>query len=98
MLSSHGCAIHSDGSAECWGQNRTGQLGDGTFTDRNTPGPVSMLGAVIVIRTPPDTGPTNHTCALQASGRVFCWGQNDYGQLGTGTTLGSALPVLVPDL
>src|SRR6267142_5601857 len=36
-----------------------------------------------------------HTCSLSKSGTVSCWGNNDFGQLGNGSTTGSASPVLV---
>ena len=40
----HTCAILDNGSVSCWGRNNFGQLGDGTYTDRNTPTQTSSLG------------------------------------------------------
>lgn len=83
------CAVTSAGAAKCWGQNRFGQLGDGTTTDRATPVNVVGLGTgVTSIETFAFT-----TCALRTTGGVSCWGRNDHGQLGDGTTTGSAVPV-----
>jgi len=80
----HTCAILDDGSVSCWGDNARGQLGDGTTTDRNTPTQTSSLGtdrtAVAI------TSGYEHTCAILDDGSVSCWGDNDYGQLGDGTT------------
>jgi diguanylate cyclase (GGDEF)-like protein len=39
-----------------------------------------------------------HSCAIVGGGRVRCWGSNDYGQLGNGTTTGSATPVLATNI
>jgi len=77
----HSCALTMEGSVKCWGWNSSGQLGDGTFDNKNIPVDVNGLtGAVTVV-----TG-GNHTCALTVEGGVTCWGANNAGQLGDGTT------------
>jgi alpha-tubulin suppressor-like RCC1 family protein len=86
------CAVLSDGTAKCWGSNETGQLGDGTTTTpRTTPVTVSGLSDVIDISIGGYTyGEYTHGgCALLRNGDVYCWGDNQIGQLGNGTT-GSA--------
>jgi alpha-tubulin suppressor-like RCC1 family protein len=83
----HTCAVSSDGAVLCWGSDAAGQLGDGGYSDRSTPGPVSGLehGMTAV------AAGWQHNCAL-SSGRVQCWGNNAYGQLGDGTTLWRRTP------
>jgi hypothetical protein len=85
----HSCAVLADGTVRCWGANALGQLGDGTTTRRTTPVPVSgITGAVAVT-----AGWWHHSCALLGDGTVRCWGDNQWGQLGNGTTTNSPSPV-----
>jgi alpha-tubulin suppressor-like RCC1 family protein len=84
----HTCAVPADGKVRCWGRNDAGQLGDGTVTSSSTPlqvetgsGPLTGVTAL--------AGGGAHTCALRANGTVRCWGENNQGQLGDGTTAGS---------
>jgi prepilin-type N-terminal cleavage/methylation domain-containing protein len=80
------CAIATDGRLFCWGQNSTGGLGDGTLTNRATPtlvGGTGLLGGKLVKSV--GVG-YDHACAVNTVGAVYCWGRNDYGQLGNGTT------------
>jgi len=77
----HSCAVLSSGTVQCWGNNYSGQLGDGSTTQSLTPVSVSGLSSsAITVATGQD-----HTCALLAAGSVQCWGNNSYGQLGDGT-------------
>ena len=91
----HTCARTIDGTLWCWGSNDSGELGDGTTSDSATPLPVTPLGAKV---RQVSTSPISHTCAALADGTAWCWGQNDSGQLGDGTTLQSAVPVQVSGL
>jgi alpha-tubulin suppressor-like RCC1 family protein len=78
----HTCALTTSGGVKCWGWNRSGQLGDGTRTSRLTPTAVIEMGrgvAAIAAST------QEHSCALTTAGRIMCWGQDSYGQLGDGT-------------
>ena len=78
----HSCALTSAGAVWCWGYNFDGNLGDGTTDTQPTPVAVSGLGGdVVAIAADGD-----HTCAVTSGGALFCWGANDNGQLGDGTT------------
>jgi alpha-tubulin suppressor-like RCC1 family protein len=88
------CAVTSGGQAYCWGlNNNRGQVGDGTiWTTRRTPVAVSQpsgvsLGAVTV--------GSSFACGVDGVGQSWCWGRNDYSQLGDGGTTDSATPVAV---
>lgn len=86
----HTCAL-VDGGVRCWGSNARGQLGSGSIgTDSNDPTEVGGLSAGV---TAVAAGHV-HTCAV-ADGKMFCWGSNDFGQLGTGTTNSSYDPQTV---
>lgn len=81
------CALMSDASAWCWGENNYGQLGLGTLVDSNLPGPVSGLGAVTAV-----AGGSEHACARLSDDSVQCWGRNTQGQLGDGTSVDRSVP------
>jgi alpha-tubulin suppressor-like RCC1 family protein len=87
---SHACALMTTGNVKCWGLNLSGQVGDGTQTDRFTPvDVVGLTGAVSIALG------SEHSCAVLADGSVRCWGENFAGELGDGTTVGRSAPVPV---
>ncbi|EFO79638.1 regulator of chromosome condensation RCC1 [Oscillochloris trichoides DG-6] len=90
----HTCAMTTGGGVSCWGRNWSGQLGDGTTTQRRTPMQVEGLSSGVADITAGDS----HTCALSTEGGVTCWGNNESGQLGDGTTIQRSTPVQVEGL
>ncbi|MFT3767224.1 MAG: hypothetical protein QM820_17135 [Minicystis sp.] len=88
----HSCALTSTGSVVCWGDNTFGQLGNGSM-DFSIHAPVAVTGLssdVVAIATS-----YYHTCAVTSAGAVKCWGKNDHGELGDGTTMERRVPVAV---
>ena len=91
----HTCAVKSDATLWCWGDNPAGQLGTDDTTPRQVPSAVVMTGM---------TGATqvaagwNHTCALLADKTVACFGRNADGQLGDGTDQDRMTPAVVQGL
>ncbi|MEE2677553.1 MAG: chromosome condensation regulator RCC1 [Myxococcota bacterium] len=83
------CARLVAGELQCWGENLDGQLGDGTTTDRSSPGTVGGLGGAV---SQVDLGHF-HACAKLATGAGFCWGDNTLGQLGDGSLSSASTPV-----
>ncbi len=89
----HACAV-SGGSLRCWGDNRSGQLGDGVPIVRPTPFPLEPGFRFDQVSVGSD-----HTCGLRG-GDVFCWGSGSNGELGRGGLAPSPFPVQVdvPDV
>ncbi|MBX6364215.1 MAG: DnaJ domain-containing protein [Gemmatimonadetes bacterium] len=98
---SHTCALAADGAAYCWGSNRSGQLGSPAVPRCRRDGvsypcavhPVAVEGGRRFTRIAAGAA---HTCALTADGAAYCWGRNDAGQLGIGSTVGAAQPTRIP--
>jgi len=88
--SGRSCGVTTIGEAYCWGENSSGQLGDGSRTSSLVPVPVTggqqfasvTLGAY-------------HTCGVTTTNAAYCWGVNSSSQLGDGSTTFSPSPVLV---
>ena len=88
------CAALDDGTVTCWGHNWSGELGDGSTADRSQPVDVKVLpGSIASVSVG-----FNHTCVLTDDGQVACWGYNEYGGLGDGSTLDRTRPVVVEGL
>jgi hypothetical protein len=91
------CAVDASGDLWCWGNGAFGLLGNGSTND--SPFAVAVMTGSGGTATQ-FTGVTSvsiaesHICAVTASGALYCWGANDSGQLGTGTT--STTPTLFP--
>lgn len=86
----HTCGVTTANRAYCWGNNHSGQLGDGTGTTRLTP--VAVAGGLEFRHVSAGQG---HTCGLTRDDRAYCWGENNLGQLGDGTTTRRHRPVAV---
>jgi alpha-tubulin suppressor-like RCC1 family protein len=90
----HSCARKQDGTLWCWGNNGSGELGDGSTVNKPSPVQVSALGtAAVEVALGAD-----HSCARKQDGTLWCWGDNFYGQLGDGTTANKLSPVEVTAL
>ncbi|WP_409562640.1 RCC1 domain-containing protein [Hyphomicrobium sp. MC8b] len=72
------CGLKADGSAWCLGTNGAGQLGDGTTVD-STGAYVAVTGGHVFTSL---AGSGTAVCGLESDGSAWCWGQNNYGQLG----------------
>ncbi|MCH7488626.1 MAG: hypothetical protein IIB23_03255 [Chloroflexi bacterium] len=91
---SHTCALSTPGGLTCWGDNISGQLGDGTTTNSLTPVDVVGLTGGVAAATAGDF----HSCALTTAGGLMCWGRNLNGQLGDATTTSRLTPTPVMGL
>lgn len=90
----HNCVITPASGAQCWGLNQFGQLGNGNTNETDVAVDVIGLSSGVAAIT----GGRRHGCAVTQSGKAKCWGANDYGQLGTGDTTASSIPVTVSGL
>ena len=88
----HTCSLTTTGQAYCWGMNLYGQLGNNSTTNSSTPVAVQMPAGVSFQSIAADY---YHTCALTTTGKAYCWGQGDVGQLGNNSTTNSSIPVAV---
>jgi alpha-tubulin suppressor-like RCC1 family protein len=87
------CGVRGSGELYCWGRNTTSQLGlgDGTPVQLRAPMRVGTASYVAV-----QTG-QDQTCGIQADGALYCWGGNDFGNLGTGDRLLRSVPTQIGD-
>jgi len=86
------CALVAGGAMYCWGDNTYGEIGDSTTTRRYSPTRVAG-GLAFTSFATQTVGVT--TCALTASGAAYCWGYNDLGGVGDGTTTDRDAPTPV---
>jgi cysteine-rich repeat protein len=87
----HSCAVLSDGTVACWGDDDNGQLGDGApGADEGTALVVPGLAGIVDVQAGEDT-----TCARGDLGQLWCWGDGIDGQLGNGSNLDAPTPQAV---
>jgi alpha-tubulin suppressor-like RCC1 family protein len=94
----HTCGIATTGEAYCWGRNTPnsiqesvgGQLGDGTTTNRSSP---TLVSGGLVFQSI-SAGEVS-SCGVTTTSLAYCWGDNEYGQLGTGNKTSSQVPAKV---
>jgi alpha-tubulin suppressor-like RCC1 family protein len=91
----HTCGITDGGESYCWGSNGSvanpGKLGDGTTASQRVV-PTLVVGGIVFTDI---IAAGTHTCARTATGALHCWGANDAGQLGDGTTTSRTAPTPV---
>jgi alpha-tubulin suppressor-like RCC1 family protein len=87
--SEYSCAIVDSGQVWCWGDDRAGQLGDGTTASSALP--VQVVGVQGATQL---TAGVQHACALLNAGTIECWGDDRAGELGDGSVSGH--PIAVP--
>ncbi len=92
--SQHSLGVRTDGSVLAWGQNSSGQLGDGTTTSHPTP---VQLSATSISSVSTVAAGDSFSLALKSDGTVWTWGFNGGGQLATGDTLQHLAPTPVKD-
>ncbi len=99
----HGCAVLADGlgGLSCWGAGASGQLGNGATPASSTPvlvvgtrGP-TFIDAQLALGDDHSCGISVTDIPIYRGAALFCWGANDFGQLGHGTNVGSPQPVQV---
>jgi alpha-tubulin suppressor-like RCC1 family protein len=89
----HSCALTTAGAAYCWGFNGDGQLGNNERSIVN-PTPVAVAGG-LTFQSLSLSKVEGVSCGLTAGGAAYCWGDNDQGQLGDGTTTRRLTPTPV---
>jgi alpha-tubulin suppressor-like RCC1 family protein len=99
----HICALDKFGRVSCWGQNTSGQLGNGTLSSHDLSLPPSAIPVEVTNLTDAVSiaASGSATCAIQRAGTVICWGYGNQGQVGllvrdpTPTTIRISIPVAV---
>jgi alpha-tubulin suppressor-like RCC1 family protein len=91
----HSVGLGSDGKTYAWGGNGSGQLGDGTTSDRSRAVVVEVGQIPTGVVLQQVSAGASHTLALGSDGKVYAWGANEYGQLGDGSTTNRTSPVAV---
>src|SRR2546426_971293 len=86
------CGVTSGGAAYCWGDNSYGELGDpNSFLDARSSPTAVYLGLTFV----EVSAGAWSSCGVTTDGSAYCWGRNEFGQLGDGTQETRLVPVRV---
>ena len=93
VAGAHSCALSTDGAAYCWGFSPFTPPTTGApavLTPTPVPGTAGIIFQSISVSKVEDV-----TCALSTANIAYCWGENDHGQLGDGTTISRELAMPV---
>ncbi len=90
----HTCALTEAGGVKCWGNNGDGQVGSNLPMHHSTP--IDVVGLTSGVQAL--GAGLDHTCAVLSDGHIRCWGWNQFGQLGNGTTDNSPVPIQVSNI
>lgn len=95
----HSCGLTDSWIVKCWGKNTNGQLGDGTTVAQPQPKIIDSSNRYISIITANSydllMGRYSSTCGITTTGVLKCWGSNNFGNLGDGTTTNRTSPVII---
>jgi alpha-tubulin suppressor-like RCC1 family protein len=91
----HSISVTTNGRIFAWGFNGNGELGDGTTTNRLSPTLISLSGLQVGETIQTVIAGSYHSLAVTTNNRVYTWGANGYGQLGSGTTLNRVTPTVI---
>jgi len=99
----HTCGVTAAGAAYCWGSNLFGELGAGPLPltcyigsgISCSPTPLPVSGGLTFKSV---SAGNLHTCGVTTTDQAYCWGWNDFGQLGTGNQAASDVPLPVTGL
>lgn len=83
------CALTADGALRCWGENRSGEFGNGTLA--GSAAAVPSGGGLLFDFVAGSMG-TSQMCGTTRAGVTYCWGYNVNGELGDGTTTNRSSP------
>lgn len=99
MISSGGrgvCGIiTSTSKVKCWGWNGYGEVGDGTYTQRNSPVSIDAATSYLKVVVGGSENGGQTACGITSANDLKCWGDNQYGQYGNGTNTSSTTPVVL---
>jgi alpha-tubulin suppressor-like RCC1 family protein len=91
----HSCALVTNGTVWCWGNETYGQLGNAVLKqDGVSATPVQVMGLPTGLQVTSIAAGAEHNCVIMSNGSVWCWGDGNFGELGNGTATSSS-PVQV---
>jgi alpha-tubulin suppressor-like RCC1 family protein len=88
----HACGLTPTGAAFCWGKDDFFQLGNGDDLAIDSATPVAVTGSLVFSAI---SAGLTHTCGITTAGAAYCWGENTFGQLGSGADFSSDHPAVV---
>ena len=91
----HSCVIASDDKAYCWGHNGFGQLGNNNTVNSLTPVAVDTAGVLVSKTIKQIASGGISSCVIASDDKAYCWGSNNFGQLGNGNLKNSSTPTPV---